>query len=88
MKLGAYDCGHYRSVGSAPHLRFDEEKRPRTKKTLQSLELEERSNTAPVSSLGTVFSLLSLFEADQAPKHYTRRLNQHSETPTDARQRS
>lgn len=20
---GAYDCGHYRSVGSAPHLRFD-----------------------------------------------------------------
>lgn len=21
---GAYDCGHYRSVGSAPHLRFDE----------------------------------------------------------------
>ena len=21
---GSYDCGHYRSVGSAPHLRFDE----------------------------------------------------------------
>jgi hypothetical protein len=21
---GAYDCGHYRSVGSAPHLRFNE----------------------------------------------------------------
>jgi hypothetical protein len=21
---GAYDCGHWRSVGSAPHLRFDE----------------------------------------------------------------
>ena len=21
---GAYDCGHYRSVGSAPHLRYDE----------------------------------------------------------------
>jgi hypothetical protein len=21
---GAYDCGHYRSTGSAPHLRFDE----------------------------------------------------------------
>ena len=21
---GAFDCGHYRSVGSAPHLRFDE----------------------------------------------------------------
>ena len=21
---GTYDCGHYRSVGSAPHLRFDE----------------------------------------------------------------
>lgn len=21
---GGYDCGHYRSVGSAPHLRFDE----------------------------------------------------------------
>lgn len=21
---GAYDCGHYRSVGSAPHMRFDE----------------------------------------------------------------
>ncbi len=20
---GAYDCGHYRSTGSAPHLRFD-----------------------------------------------------------------
>ncbi len=22
---GAYDCGHYRSVGSAPHLRFNED---------------------------------------------------------------
>jgi hypothetical protein len=22
---GGYDCGHYRSIGSAPHLRFDED---------------------------------------------------------------
>lgn len=69
---GAYDAGHYRSVGSAPHLRFDERNVHAQRKVCNNHKagnhvayragLIERIGLAAVEAL----------EADQAPKRYTR----------------
>lgn len=68
---GGYDCGHYRSVGSAPHLRFDERNAHGQTKQCNRygsgravdyrIGLIRRIGLAEVESL----------EADQTPKHYT-----------------
>ena len=68
---GAYDCGHYRSVGSAPHLRYDERNAHAQRKQCNRwgagravdyrLGLIERIGLARVEAL----------EADQEPRKYT-----------------
>ncbi len=68
---GAYDCGHYRSVGSAPHLRFHEDNAHAQRKQCNRwgagravdyrLGLIERIGLARVEAL----------EADQEPRKYT-----------------
>ena len=68
---GAYDCGHYRSVGSAPHLRFNEDNAHAQRKQCNRwgagravdyrLGLIERIGLARVEAL----------EADQQPRKYT-----------------
>lgn len=69
---GAYDCGHYRSVGSAPHLRFDERnahgQRKRCNRYGAGRAVEYRAGLIARYGLQFVESL----EADQASKHYTR----------------
>jgi len=69
---GAYDCGHYRSVGSAPHLRFDERNAHGQRKQCNRwgagravdyrIGLIRRIGKDQVESL----------EADQTPKKYTK----------------
>ena len=68
---GAYDCGHYRSTGSAPHLRFHEDNAHAQRKQCNRwgagravdyrLGLIERIGLARVEAL----------EADQEPRKYT-----------------
>lgn len=69
---GAYDAGHYRSVGSAPHLRFDERNAHAQRKVCNNHKagnhvayragLIERIGLAAVEAL----------EADQTLRRYTR----------------
>lgn len=69
---GAYDCGHYRSVGSAPHLRFDERNAHGQRKFCNRwgygravdyrIGLIRRIGKEAVEAL----------EADQSPKNYTK----------------
>lgn len=69
---GAYDCGHYRSVGSAPHLRFDERnahgQRKRCNRYGAGRAVEYRAGL--IARFGVEF--VESLEADQAPKHHTR----------------
>jgi hypothetical protein len=68
---GLFDCGHYRSVGSAPHLRFHEDNAHAQLKQCNRygagravdyrLGLLRRLGVARVDAL----------EADQAPRHYS-----------------
>lgn len=68
---GAYDAGHYRSVGSAPHLRFDDRNVHAQRKQCNRygagravdyrIGLIKRIGREAVESL----------ESDQAPRHYT-----------------
>lgn len=68
---GAYDCGHYRSVGSAPHLRFDERNAHAQRKQCNRygagravdyrIGLIARIGAAAVDEL----------EADQQPRHWS-----------------
>ena len=68
---GGFDAGHYRSVGSAPHLRFDERNVHAQRKQCNRygagravdyrIGLIKRIGREAVESL----------ESDQAPKHYT-----------------
>lgn len=68
---GGYDAGHYRSVGSAPHLRFDEDNCHAQRKVCNQfgagravdyrLGLIQRIGLARVEAL----------EADQAPRKYS-----------------
>jgi ribosomal protein L14E/L6E/L27E len=67
---GAYDCGHYRSVGSAPHLRFDPRNaHAQTKKCNRygaGRAVDYRRGL--VRRLGA--DVVEMLEADQSPKHY------------------
>lgn len=68
---GGFDCGHYRSVGSAPHLRFDERNAHGQTKQCNRygagravdyrIGLIQRIGRESVESL----------ESDQTPKNYT-----------------
>ena len=68
---GAFDCGHYRSVGSAPHLRFDERNAHAQRKQCNRYG----SGRAVDYRIGLVtrygLAFVEGLERDQAPKHYT-----------------
>jgi hypothetical protein len=68
---GQYDCGHYRSVGSAPHLRFDERNAHGQRKQCNRYG----SGRAVDYRLGLIarigFREVEALEADQIPKHYS-----------------
>jgi hypothetical protein len=69
---GAYDCGHYRSVGSAPHLRFDERNAHAQRKQCNRYgagrAVDYRRGLIDRIGLDSVCGL----DLDQSPKHYTR----------------
>lgn len=66
------DAGHYRSTGSAPHLRFDERnchaQRKHDNRYLAGNAVDYRRWLIARIGLETVEAL----EADQTPRHYTR----------------
>ena len=68
---GGYDCGHYRSVGSAPHLRFDERnahaQRKQCNRWGSGRAVDYRIGLIKRIGLDAVESL----EADQSVKKYT-----------------
>lgn len=68
---GGYDCGHYRSVGSAPHLRFVESNAhgqcKRCNRYLSGNVTEYRAGLIERIGLDAVAAL----EADQMARHYT-----------------
>jgi hypothetical protein len=68
---GEFDCGHYRSVGSAPHLRFDERNAHGQTKQCNRYgsgrAVDYRKGLIRRIGLSAVEEL----ESDQAPKHYS-----------------
>ena len=68
---GGFDCGHYRSVGSAPHLRFDERNAHGQTKQCNRYgagrAVDYRIGLIQRIGLEQVESL----EADQTPKKYS-----------------
>lgn len=68
---GGYDCGHYRSVGSAPHLRFDERnahaQRKQCNRWGSGRAVDYRAGLIERIGIGAVEAL----EADQASRKYT-----------------
>ena len=68
---GDYDCGHYRSVGSAPHLRFDERNAHGQRKQCNRYgcgrAVDYRVGLIARIGIASVEAL----EADQTPRHYT-----------------
>ena len=68
---GEFDCGHYRSVGSAPHLRFDERNAHGQRKQCNRYGAGRAVDyrIGLIRRIGVV-SVESL-EADQTPKKYS-----------------
>lgn len=68
---GTYDCGHYRSVGSAPHLRFDERNAHAQRKQCNRYgagrAVDYRIGLINRIGLDAVEAL----ESDQTPRRYT-----------------
>ena len=68
---GAYDCGHYRSVGSAPHLRFNEDNAHAQRKQCNRWG----AGRAVDYRLGLIerigLALVEALEADQTLRKYT-----------------
>ena len=68
---GCFDAGHYRSVGSAPHLRFDERnvhgQRKQCNRYGSGRAVDYRVGLIQRIGLEVVEAL----EADQQPKHYS-----------------
>lgn len=68
---GGCDAGHYRSVGSAPHLRFNEDnchaQRKRCNRWGAGRAVDYRLGL--IARIG--FVRVEALEADQSPKHYT-----------------
>jgi hypothetical protein len=69
---GAYDCGHYRSVGSASHLRFDERNAHAQRKVCNRYG----AGRAVDYRLGLIarigLAAVEALEADNTPHKYTR----------------
>jgi hypothetical protein len=69
---GAFDCGHYRSVGSAPHLRFDERNAhgqcKHCNRYLSGNHVEYRNGLIARVGIETVEAL----ECDQEPRKYSK----------------
>lgn len=68
---GGFDCGHYRSVGSAPHLRFDERNaHGQTKKDNRYLSGNAISYRAGlIARIG--LAEVEALEADDTPRKWT-----------------
>lgn len=68
---GGYDCGHYRSVGSAPHLRFDERNAAGQRKQCNRYG----SGRAVDYRLGLIARIglvaVEELEADQSSRHWS-----------------
>jgi hypothetical protein len=68
---GGFDCGHYRSVGSAPHLRFDERNAHGQRKQCNRWG----SGRAVDYRLGLIarigLAAVEALEADQVPRKYS-----------------
>lgn len=68
---GSFDCGHYRSVGSAPHLRFNEDnahgQRKQCNRWGAGRAVDYRLGLITRIGLDRVEAL----ESDQVPRHYT-----------------
>lgn len=68
---GGFDCGHYRSVGSAPHLRFDERnangQRKQCNRYGSGRAVDYRLGLIKRIGIESVMEI----EADNEPKHYT-----------------
>jgi hypothetical protein len=68
---GEFDCGHYRSVGSAPHLRFDERNAHGQTKQCNRYgagrAVDYRKGL--IDRIGV--ALVEALEADNTPRHYT-----------------
>ena len=68
---GAFDCGHYRSVGSAPHLRFDERNAHGQRKQCNRWG----AGRAVDYRIGLIVRVgqcaVDALESDQTPKKYT-----------------
>lgn len=66
-----WDCGHYRSTGSAPHLRFDEDNAHRQLTFCN----RDRAGNAVAYRIGLIARIgllrVEALEADQTPRHYT-----------------
>ena len=68
---GAYDCGHFRSVGSAPHLRFDERNAHAQRKQCNRWGAG-RAVDYRIGLIGRLGpEVVAAIESDQSPKHYT-----------------
>lgn len=68
---GGYDAGHYRSVGSAPHLRFDEDNVHAQRKDCNRYG-SGRAVDYRIGLLDRIGSeRVSALEADQTPRKYT-----------------
>jgi hypothetical protein len=68
---GGYDCGHYRSVGSAPHLRFDERNAHAQRKQCNRYG-SGRAVDYRIGLIGRIGIVeVEALEADQTAKHYT-----------------
>lgn len=68
---GAYDCGHCRSVGSAPHLRFDERNAHAQRKQCNRYGAGRAVDyrIGLISRLGV--GVVDELESDQSVKHYS-----------------
>lgn len=69
---GTYDAGHFRSVGSSPHLRFEEENCH--KQCVTCNKYKDGNHSAYRLGLIDKIGLerVEAIEADQTPRHYTK----------------
>lgn len=68
---GAYDCGHFRSVGSARHLRFHEDNAHGQCKRCNRWDSGNHSDYRVGLLVRIGQERLESLEADQAPRHYS-----------------
>lgn len=69
---GAFDCGHYRSVGSAPHLRFDERNAHAQRKQCNRYGAGRAVDyrIGIINRIGA--AAVVALESDNGPRHWTK----------------